>query len=132
MKDDFFIRILKYAVDKGAGGFSVDRIMQDLDLTIIEADYVESNSSEIYGNGYFIEAGIHNENNRKMYRVSMDGRMKLLEYEELHFARKAATAATVLSIIAIIIAGLTFYLTLVKEPVQINYPPPHPHIERVI
>lgn len=92
---DIYIKILKYANDNP--GFSFQNIY-DVFPNQKELLYREIHRKQIF---------INSSPNLDQYMLTFEGRMFLLEYEELNDARKSSRAAMIIAIISILLTFLS-------------------------
>ncbi len=101
--DDIYIRILKYAKEKGMSGFSFNDIKNDLNLTEEEQEFVEMNTLSTDNSVFWWV-----NDDRKEMALTFDGRAMLLEHQELKEARKSSSRAMTIAIISILLTLLGF------------------------
>lgn len=110
-KSDFYIRILKWAARQD--NFTIQKLFRELKITSI---YTKSwIDKEIEKEKIFINVGYKKFRGGKMhpiYKLSFDSRFKLLEFEELEFARANAKDARAWAIRAVTIASLSILILI--------------------
>jgi len=110
-KSDFYIRILKWAAKQD--NFTIQKLYRELKITSV---YIKSwIDKEIEKEKLFINVGYKKFKGGKMYpiyKLSFDARFKLLEFEELSFARANAKEARAWAIRAVTIAIISLFLLI--------------------
>jgi len=99
-KDDFYVRVLRWAKEKGSEGFSLSDMDKELSLTEKQSnliDYTANTDTSVF---------INPETRTSIFKLSFEGYFKLLEYDELQEARASATQARFYAIIAILISAI--------------------------
>jgi hypothetical protein len=105
IRKNFYIQILRYAHEKD-GGFILDEIFEALSVSKVEKQLITENV--IHDKQLLQRVGgrktLHGEENE--FSISSEGRFRLLAYEQLESANKAALRATWIAIASIIISTL--------------------------
>ena len=108
-KSDFYIRILKWAAKED--NFTIKKLYRELKITSV---YTKSwIDKEIEKEKLFINVGykkFKGGNMYPIYKLSFDARFKLLEFEELSFARANAKDARAWAIRAVTVASITLFI----------------------
>lgn len=116
-KSDFYIKILKWAAKQD--NFTIIRLYRDLNINSV---YTKSwIDKEIEKEKLFINVGYKKYKGGKMhpiYKLSFDARFKLLEFEELQFARANAKDARAWAIRAVTVASITLCILVVLSIVD--------------
>lgn len=114
IRRDIFIEILKYADSHQE--FTCFELFKDLKLNQAEKDLVAKNLGNkllFYNTGRLKTTKKHGKVN--IFRISIEGKFQLLEYQELQEARQSAQQAKKDANLAIIIAIATFIVgTLIQ------------------
>jgi len=107
LKEDIYIRVLKYAASKGIGGFTLKELNSDLNLSDDEKHFIEMNTMSTDNSVFW-----YSTPERRKVTLSFDGRAMLLEHEELRDARKSSKRAMTIAIISIIlnVIGIAYQL----------------------
>ena len=103
-KDNFYVKVLRWAKEKGAEGFSLSEMDQDLSLTKKQSnliDYTANTDQSVF---------INPESGSSKFKLSFGGYFKLLEYDELQEARTSATQARLYAIFAILVASIHSFI----------------------
>ena len=100
-KDDFYVRILRWAKEKGSEGFLLSDMDEGLSLTKKQINLIDYTAN--VDDSVFIRPDSHTDN----YKLSFEGYFKLLEYDELQEARASARQARLYAIFAIFISAIS-------------------------
>ena len=99
-KDDFYVRVLRWAKKKGSEGFSLSDIKKDLSLTKNQFQLIDHTAN--VDESVFVRPDSH----KSIYELSFEGYFKLLEYDELQEARASAKEARFYAIFAMLISSI--------------------------
>lgn len=103
-KDNLYVKVLRWAKEKGAEGFSLYEMDQDLSLTKKQSNLIEYTANT--DQSVFINP----ENGSSKFKLSFEGYFKLLEYDELQEARASAKQARFYAIFAILISAILSFI----------------------
>ena len=98
-KDDFYVRVLRWAKKKGSEGFSLSDIEKDLSLTKNQFQLIDHTAN--VDESVFVGPDSHTSK----YELSFEGYFKLLEYDELQEARESARQARFYAISAMVLTA---------------------------
>ncbi len=99
-KEDLHIKILRYALANR--GFTVYEIQEGLGCSQEEKVFIQE---EIYSSSdYFTSVGSTETGYAPKYMLSLEGRMRLLEYDELKEARQNAYEAKIMALAAFMVS----------------------------
>lgn len=105
MKEDIYIRFLKYAENKGKDGFTREECGKKFDGSSI----IMQNAKD---SGYI---DMRRLNGVDIYFLTFEGKFKLLEYRELKFATHSSFEAKNIALFAIIISSVVPCLLFLLE-----------------
>lgn len=116
-EEDLYVKILQYGSTKPEG-FTFNEIVRDLSFSELQRNWFHK---EITGSDIVTPANVHRpaesiDNDDEIFMLSFESRFKLLEFHELQDAKHSSLIATSLSLIAIIITGVSL---LVNQNVEI-------------
>ena len=97
--DDFYVRVLRWAKEKGSEGFSLSDMEKDLPLTNMQFTLIDHTAN--VDEAVFVRPDSHTSK----YELSFEGYFKLLEYDELQEARESARQARFYAISAMVLTA---------------------------
>lgn len=99
--DNFYVRVLRWAKEKGSEGFLLSDMDKGLSLTEKQINLIDYTAN--VDDSVFIRPDSH----KFEYKLSFEGYFKLLEYDELQEARASAKQARFYAIYAMLISAIS-------------------------